>query len=141
MKTYKTTMQETIQAFVNSEAFSDKVRKIVRDEISNLKLDNKPTTAKKPSAKSKPTATVIKQPREYQHINFANTSIKVYTTVGKSGKQDSVLRINFAERPLAKVINLLKSVGYGYHSETKTWFAHNTDATVSIARQVYKLCK
>lgn len=137
MKNYKTTMTETINAFVNSTAFESKVRSIVRDEIKSVAPTNKKAVSQKGNA-SKKTAPSPAQEKVYKKISFKNDKMSVYTTKGASGKDNTSLRIEFAETPSAKIRGELKASGYRWHSEAKCWFVHNTEKAVNTARAIYK---
>lgn len=59
-RSYEEIMADTMNAFVQSDAFKDTVRGIVKEEIANLNLDSKkkPSTPKgKPASDPKPQMT------------------------------------------------------------------------------------
>ena len=78
----------------------------------------------------------IKTEVVYEAVNHQTKNIKVYTVAGKSGKDNSSIRVWFASKPSATVLASLKAVGYKYYNPTKEWYAHNTEKARETAREI-----
>lgn len=107
------------------------------ERLKNLETQ-KPT---KPQVQKKSKPTPPKKELEYKAINYATDKIKVYTTAGSSGKENSSIRIWFAEKPSASVLNKLKASTFRYYNPSKEWYAHNIESAVALAREIAKSYK